>query len=198
MHVAIALRAILNESPDMRLVGEARKGNEVLDLIKKSRPQVLFLDIVIEPDFDVFAVVRTIKEKFPEVKVCLLSAYLEPSYVRELLKAGVHGYILKDDDYVSNLESIIRDLIDGQIYLSQEAHEALALATRQSGEEGILSDREREILRFVGRGLPNPQIAQTLHLSPGTVRNHLSAVYRKLGVNNRREAVVAAKEQGLL
>ena len=107
-------------------------------------------------------------------------------------------HILKDDDYVSRIETIIRDLAAGEVYLSPQAYEALAHATRQEGKQELLTEREREILRLVDRGLPNPQIAQALHLSAGTVRNHLSAIYRKLGVRNKHEALPVAKQQGLL
>jgi DNA-binding NarL/FixJ family response regulator len=197
-HVAIAVRALLDETPDIRLVAEARQGQEVLALAQKERPHVLFLDLMIEADFDALATVRSLRANFPEVKVCILSAHIEPIYVRDLLKAGVSGYILKDDDYVSRIESIIRDLAAGEVYLSPQAYEALAHATRQEGEQELLTEREREILRLVDRGLPNPQIAQALHLSAGTVRNHLSTVYRKLGVRNKQEALTVAKERELI
>jgi two-component system response regulator DesR len=118
--------------------------------------------------------------------------------VRDLLQAGVYGYILKDDDYVSRIDTIIRDLADGRLCLSAQAHEALAQATRAGGTEQPLSERERDILRLAKRGLPNPQIAQALHISPGTVRNHLSAIYRKLDVHSRHEALQIADERHLI
>jgi two-component system response regulator DesR len=142
--------------------------------------------------------VHSLRADFPDLKICLLSAYLEPLLVRDLLQAGVYGYILKDDDYVSRIDTIIRDLADGQIYLSPQAYEALAQATRADGTEQPFSEREIEILRLAQRGLPNPQIAQALHISPGTVRNHLSAIYRKLGVHSRHEALQVATERHLI
>ncbi len=197
-HVAIAVRALLAETPDIRLVAEARQGKDVLALVQKERPHVLLLDLMLEADFDALATVRDLRANFPHVKVCVLSAHIEPAYVRDLLKAGVSGYILKDDDYVSRIETIIRDLAAGELYLSPQAYEALAQATRQEGERQLLTEREREILRLVERGLPNPQIAQALHLSAGTVRNHLSAIYSKLGARHKHEALAIAKEQGLI
>jgi two-component system response regulator DesR len=118
--------------------------------------------------------------------------------VRDLLQAGVYGYILKDDDYVSRIDTIIRDLAEGRVYLSPQAYEALAQATRAEETEQLLSEREIEILRLAKRGLPNPQIAKALHIAPGTVRNHLSAIYRKLGVHSRYEALQAAAERHLI
>jgi two-component system response regulator DesR len=197
-HVAIALRALLEKTPDIQLVAESRRGGDVAALVRRARPDVLLLDLFIEPEFDALAAVRGLRADFPEVKICLLSAYLEPARVRDLLQAGVHGYILKDDDYVSRIERIIRDLAEGRLYLSPQAYEALAQATQQAGDRELLTERERDILGLAQRGLPNPQIAQALHLSPGTVRNHLSAIYRKLGVHSRDEALAIAGERGLI
>jgi two-component system response regulator DesR len=197
-HVAIALRALLDKTPDIRLVAESRRGSEVAALVHQHRPDVLLLDLFIEPEFDALSVVRELGADLPNLRICLLSAYLEPSLVRDLLQAGVCGYILKDDDYVSRIETILRDLADGHIYLSPQAYEALAQATRTKSTEQPLSERERDILRLAKRGLPNPQIAQALHISPGTVRNHLSAIYRKLGVHSRHEALQIVAEQNLI
>ena len=197
-HVAIALRALLEKTPDIRLVAEAGRGSEVFALVQQARPHVLLLDLLIEPQFDALSAVRDLRANFPHLQICLLSAHLEPAYVRDLLQAGVRGYILKDDDYVTRIESIIRDLADGRLYLSPQAYEALAQATQQASDRELLTDRERDILRLARRGLPNPQIAQALHLSPGTVRNHLSAIYRKLGVHSRYEALSIAEKRDLL
>jgi len=197
-HVAIALKTLLDESPDIQLVAESRQGMEVSALIRQTRPDVLLLDVFIEPEFDALSAVRSLRSDFPNLKICLLSAYIDPSIVHDLLHAGVHGYILKDDDYVSRIDTIIRDMAAGEIYLSPQAYAALAKATRSEGKEQVLSEREVEVLRLAKRGLPNPQIAQSLHISPGTVRNHLSAIYRKLGVHSRFEALQVAEERHLL
>jgi len=197
-HVAIALRALLDQTLDIRLVAEGRQGSEVFALVQRERPHVLLLDLVLETGFDALSAVRDLRANFPQLRICLLSAHLEPTYVRDLLEAGVCGYILKDDDYVSRIETIVRDLAAGQLYLSPQAYEALAQATQQVADRELLTDRERDILRLARRGLPNPQIARSLHLSPGTVRNHLSAIYRKLGVHSRYEALAIAEERDLL
>jgi DNA-binding NarL/FixJ family response regulator len=152
-HVAIALRALLEKTPDIRLVAESRRGGDVAALARQAHPDVLLLDLFIEPEFDALTVVRQLRADFPDLKVCLLSAHLEPSLVRDLLQAGACGYILKDDDYVSRIDTIIRDLADGRVYLSPQAYEALAQATRAEGTEQPLSEREIEILRLARRGL---------------------------------------------
>ena len=197
-HVAIALHAQLDRTHDICLVGEARSGNQVYHLVRQARPDVLLLDLLIEPEFDAITAVRRIRSDFPDLKICILSAYLEPVIVRDLLQAGVLGYILKDDDYISQIEVILRDLAAGQIYLSPQAYTALAQATRAAETEQPLSEREVEVLRLAKRGLPNLQIAQSLHLSAGTVRNHLSAIYTKLGVHTRHEALQVAAERRLV
>jgi two-component system response regulator DesR len=197
-HVAIALRALLDKTPDIQLVAESRRGSDVAALVRRTRPDVLLLDLFIEPEFDALSAVRRLRVDFPDLKICLLSAYLEPPSVRDLLQAGIYGYILKDDDYVSRIDTIIRDLADGRLYLSPQAYEALAQATRAEEREQPLSEREIEILRLAKRGLPNPQIAQALHISPGTVRNHLCAIYRKLGVHSRHEALQIVEQRHLV
>jgi len=197
-HVAIALRALLDKTADIRLVAESRRGSDVPALVRQHRPDVLLLDLLIEPEFDALSAVRDLRADFPHLKICLLSAYCEPPLVRDMLQAGVYGYILKDDDYVSKIETILRDLADGRVYLSPQAYEALAQATRAEGVEQPLSEREQEILRLARRGLPNPQIAQALYISAGTVRNYLSAIYRKLGVHSRHEALQVAQERELI
>jgi DNA-binding NarL/FixJ family response regulator len=197
-HVAIALRTLLEQTPGLRLVDEARRGGEAMNLVRRSRPDVLLLDLFLEPEFDARSAVRDLRADFPELKICIISAHREPAWIRELLQAGVYGYILKDDDYVSRIGEILHDLAEGRIYLSPQAHDALAEATRTGESEKTLSERELEILRLAQRGLPNPQIAQSLHISPGTVRNHLSAIYTKLGVHSRHEALQAAAERRLI
>lgn len=197
-HVAIALRTLLDVTPDIRLVAESRQGKDVFALVRQAKPDVLLLDVFIEPEFDALSVVRMLRADSPELKICLLSAFIEPSLVRDHLQAGVHGYILKDDDYVSKIQRIIRDIVSGEIYLSPQAYAALAKAARAEGKAQVLSEREIEVLRLAKRGLPNPQIARALHISPGTVRNHLSAIYRKLDVHTRYEALQVAEERQLL
>jgi len=197
-HVAIALRAMLDDIHDIQLVAESGQGGNVAALVRQARPDVLLLDLFIEPEFDALSAVRQLRETFPEVMICLLSAFLEPTLLHDLLQAGVCGYILKDDDYVSQIDSIIRDLAAGQVYLSPQAYEALVLATRSQGKEHVLTEREVEILRLAKRGLPNPQIANSLHISPGTVRNHLSSIYRKLDVHSRHEALQIAEERHII
>jgi two-component system response regulator DesR len=197
-HVAIALRTLLDRTADLRLVAEGRRGAEVMSLVRREQPDVLLLDLFLEPEFDARAVVRSLRADFPALKICIISAHLEPAWIRELLQAGVYGYILKDDDYISRIGEILHDLAGGRIYLSPQAHDALAEATRAGETDRTLSDREVEILRLAQRGLPNPQIAGSLHISAGTVRNHLSAIYTKLGVHSRHEALQAAAERGLI
>jgi DNA-binding NarL/FixJ family response regulator len=197
-HVASALETLLKEVPDIQLVAESRRGSDLAALVRQTRPDVLLLDLLIEPEFDALSAVRNLHADHPNMKICLLSAFLKPTMVKKLLQAGANGYILKDDDYVSKIDSIIRDIHDGEVYLSPQAYVALAEATRIEGDEQSLSEREAEILRLAKQGLPNPQIAEALHIAPGTVRNHLSAIYRKLGVHSRVEALQAAKERNLI
>lgn len=197
-HVTIALRTLLAGVPDIQLVGESRRGRELFSLVRQTHPHVLLLDLLIEAEFDALSAVRVLHADYPQLKICLLSAFHKPTLVHKMLQAGVHGYILKDDDHVSKIDAIIRDLNNGQIYLSPQAYVALAEATRAEGGDQTLTERELEILRLAQQGLPNPQIAQALHIAPGTVRNHLSAIYRKLDVHSRHEALQVVKDWGLI
>ncbi|HSF79978.1 MAG TPA: response regulator transcription factor [Anaerolineales bacterium] len=197
-HVAIAVRALLDVVPDIQLVAEATRGQELPALLRKVRPDVLLLDILMEPEFNALATVRNLRFDFPDLKICLFSAFVKPTVIQKLLHAGVHGYILKDDDYVSRIDAIIRDLYNGEIYLSHQAYVALAEATRLEENQQPLSIREIEILTLASQGLPNPQIGQALHIAPGTVRNHLSTIYRKLGVKSRHEALQIAEERKII
>jgi two-component system response regulator DesR len=189
---------LLAHTPDIRLVDEARRGGEVMNLVRRSAPDALLLDLFLEPEFDARAAVRSLRAFFPSLIICIISAHLEPTWIRELLQAGIYGYILKDDDYVSQIDGIVHDLADGIIYLGPQAHDALTKVTRAGDPEKTLSEREVEILRPAQRGLPNPQIALSLHISGGTVHNHLSTIYSKLGVHSRREALQAAREHRLI
>lgn len=197
-HVAIAMRALLHATPDIRLVAESNQGTTVFALVQQARPDLLFLDLMMEAGYDALTTVRELRRQFPHLKLCVLSAFMEPTYVRDLVQAGIQGYILKDDDYVTQLEAIIRNLMTGQLYLSQQAYAGLAQATQQGGAAAVLNERERAILQLAARGLPNPEIAQALHLAPGTVRNHLSAIYEKFNVRNRQEAILLAQERRLI
>jgi len=140
-HVAIALETLLKEIPDIQLVAESRRGSELAALVRQTRPDVLLLDLLIEPEFDALSVVRNLHADHPNLKICLLSAFLKPTLVKKLLQAGANGYILKDDDYVSKIDSIIRNLYDGEVYLSPQAYVALAEATRVEGDEQSISER---------------------------------------------------------
>jgi DNA-binding NarL/FixJ family response regulator len=197
-HVAIALRALLDQTPDIHVVAEARQGSEVFSLVQRARPHVLLLDLFLEAQFDTLSAVRDLQANHPNLHICLLSAHLEPTHVHDLMEAGVCGYILKGDDVVSRIDTIVRDLAAGRLYLSPQVREALAQATKYAGDRELLTQRERDILRLAQRGLPNRQIAEALTLSPYTVRNHLSAIYRKLEVHSRYEALAIAEEWDLL
>ena len=138
-HVAIALRTLLQETADIRLVAETRQGSEVLALVQQHRPHVLFLDLVMGPAFDALSTVRTLLRNDSALRICILSAFMEPVYVRDLLQAGVCGYILKDDDYVSQIERIVRHLLLDEPYLSEQAYAGLAAATRMNNDRQLLT-----------------------------------------------------------
>ena len=172
-HVAIAVETLLIKVPDIQLVAKSKHGSELQSLVKDNKPDILLLDLLLEPEFDALSAINHLIENFPILKICVLSAFVKPALIQRLLQAGVHGYILKDDDYISKIDSILRNLYDGDVYLSPQATDALIEAARTKKGKQVLTERELEILRLAKQGLSNPQIAEVLYLAVGTVRNHL-------------------------
>jgi DNA-binding NarL/FixJ family response regulator len=194
------LREILDKQSDMTVVGEARDGVEAVSKAEELAPDVILMDIRM-PHLDGIAAARLITERDPEAKVIILTMYLEVEYVSEATKAGVRGYILKDAGLGKMLEAI-RAVHRGEVRIdpamASKALVKLCQETEDSQKRIIsLTEREKEVLSFVARGATNSQIAQELLLSERTVENHLSAVFKKLGVRNRTEAAVCAVHAGL-
>jgi DNA-binding NarL/FixJ family response regulator len=194
------LREILDKQSDMTVVGEARDGIEAVSKAEELAPDVILMDLKM-PHLDGIAAARLITERDPEAKIIILTMYLEEEYVSEAIKAGARGYILKDAGLEKMLEAI-RAVHRGEVRIDPDmASKALMMLCQETedSQERImsLSEREKEVLSFVARGATNSQIAQRLLLSERTVENHLSAVFKKLGVRNRTEAAVCAVHAGL-
>jgi DNA-binding NarL/FixJ family response regulator len=210
------LRMILDEVPDLEVVGEAQDGDEAIALCRELGPDVVLLDLVM-PGPGAVEVVRRIREISPRTTIVALTAHHQPHQVRELFAAGVAGYLLKTAD-AGEIAGAIRASSSGLRSLAPEAVLALAedrppeasglLATApvspdallsglsRTGEPAELRDltlREREVLVLVGEGLTNHEIARKLYISDKTVRNHLGAVIRKLGLSDRTQVALAAR-----
>ena len=184
------VRQELARAGDISIVWESGAVNDLLTLITRQMPDVLMLDLSFSGHpFDPSAFVRDLKTRFPKIHVLILTAYDDPVWIDELLSVGVSGYIVKSDDFSLRLVDAVRAVAQGRTFLSTTAVMGLMAARRHY----TLTDRERAILRLATQGHANVEIAGTLGISHGTVRNHLSNIYAKLGVDNRDAAVRAAE-----
>jgi len=184
------VRQELARAGDVSIVWESGAVNDLLTLITRQMPDVLMLDLSFSGHpFDPSAFVRDLKTRFPKIHVLILTAYDDPVWIDELLSVGVSGYIVKSDDFSLRLVDAVRAVAQGRTFLSTTAVMGLMAARRHY----TLTDRERAILRLATQGHANVEIAGTLGISHGTVRNHLSNIYAKLGVDNRDAAVRAAE-----
>jgi two-component system, NarL family, response regulator LiaR len=178
-----AIRLSLADADDIEIVGEARLGSEVLPLVQRTQPDLVLLDIRM-PAVDGLTCLTQIRQRFPRVMVVILSAMDEPNVIHTALERGARAYILKHID-PRDLYSALRQSVQGTVY--QMLGSPSARATNAARETG-LSDKEREVLRALVKGLSNKQIARELWLAEQTVKFHLANIYRKLGVANRTEA----------
>jgi two-component system, NarL family, response regulator LiaR len=214
------LRAVLEGEPDIEVVGEARDGREAIEEARRLRPDLVLMDVRM-PRMDGLEATRRIKQELPEVSVMMVTMHENPDYLLEAVKAGAAGYVLKDAAGGRLVEAVRRTL-EGDSPLSEKL--AMQLLVRLASEEGrgvrgtssvggtvqergvgsrggtaegILTEREVEVLRLLAQGKTNPQIAQELAISRGTAKIHVQNIIAKMGVSDRTQAAVRAIELGL-
>jgi two-component system, NarL family, response regulator LiaR len=191
------LATFLKVFDDMELVGEAADGAAALLLCARARPDVVLMDLVM-PGIDGVAATRAIREQFPTVAVVALTSFKEEELVQSALRAGVTSYLLKDVS-ADELAGAIRAAHAGRATLSAGATQALIdAATRPPAPRYDLTAREREVLALLVEGLNNTVIAETLVVSPSTIKTHVSNILSKLGVASRTEAATLAVRQRLI
>jgi NarL family two-component system response regulator LiaR len=192
------LRFLLLAFDDIALVGEARSGPEALSLCGQIHPDVVLMDMMM-PGMDGAATTRAIKDKHPEIQVLILSSFSDADWVRDAMRAGAVGYLLKDAS-MDELADGIRAAQAGKPTLATAAAQALVEADAHSSFEpgSDLTVRQLEILTLMVEGLTNNEIAERLYLSPYTVRNHVSEILSKLGTGTRTEAAALAVRLGLV
>lgn len=185
-----ALAALLETEGDIEVVGRAANGEDALAIVRDKRPDVLLTDIEM-PRMTGLELAAAIKRDALPTRVIILTTFARGGYLRRALETGASGYLLKDSP-AEQLANAVRRVKQGGRVVDPE------LAAEAWSEPDPLTDRERQVLRMAGEGQTSADIAGTLHLSEGTVRNYLSEAINKLGAGNRVEAARIAREKGWL
>jgi NarL family two-component system response regulator LiaR len=193
------LATFLMAKQDLVLVGEAADGIEALEVCAEVQPDVILMDLVM-PGMDGAEATRTIRERWPDVQVIALTSFQEKNLIKEALKAGAIGYLLKNVT-VEELSAAIRSAHAGQSALAPEAIRVLLQDEEDTAEkipDYKLTAREQEVLVLLVEGLNNRQIAERLFVSRATAKAHVSHILEKLNVSNRAEAITLALRQKLV
>jgi len=201
--VCEGLEAILNDDPEIEVVGIAHDGAEALEQIPEARPDVVLMDLKM-PGVNGVRATQQIHEQYPEIKVLVLTTYDADEWVFDAIRAGAHGYLLKGTPRAALIEAV-KGTAQGQTHVDPDVAGKLFdhVAQRSAPPASAiildtLSERELDVLRLLARGLSNAEIANRLFLSQGTVRNYVSSLLAKLQVADRTQAAVLALRYGLV
>jgi DNA-binding NarL/FixJ family response regulator len=191
-------RMILSAQSDLEIVGEAGNGREAIDLAASLRPDVVVMDVTM-PELNGIEATRRLTADNPHVRVVALSMHKDSVYVREILRAGARGYLLKDS-VADDLVAAVRAVAGGEGYLSPAVSNAVLDDYRKhvTNPIDLLSSREREVLQMLAEGKTNKEIAATLNLSVYTVDAHRGRIMEKLNVHSINELVRFAVRNGLV
>lgn len=198
-----ALRTVIDDEPDMQVVGEAHDGEQAVELALELRPDAVVMDIQM-PRLSGVEATERIKSQLPEAIILVLTVHDSNEYILRILEAGASGYLTKGI-ISKDIPAAIRAAINGESILSEEILRkllsyALRYPTRQPSLQApaVLSEREAEILELVAQGASNKVIAGELSLSQNTVKKYLMGIFAKLGATSRTGAVINAQQMGLL
>jgi DNA-binding NarL/FixJ family response regulator len=202
--VRVGLRMVLTAEPDIEVVGEAEDGGAAESVVRETRPDVVLMDVRM-PKVDGIEGARRVLAATPEVKVVVLTTFDEDAYVEAALRLGVSGFLLKvapPERLIDAVRTVAKGggLLDPTVTLRViETFSATAPLRAQSTTAlAALTEREKDVLRLIAKGMSNAEIAAELYLGEATVKTHVSAVLAKLGLRDRVQAVVAAYESGLV
>jgi DNA-binding NarL/FixJ family response regulator len=199
-----ALRAVIDEEPDMQVVGEACDGEQAVAMALQLKPDAMVMDIQMPKLSGVEATGR-IKEALPDVTILVLTVHDSNEYILRILEAGASGYLTKGI-ISKDIPAAIRAAMSGESILSEEILRklltyALRYPTRQQQAQetpATLTERETEILELVAQGASNKIIASKLSLSQNTIKKYMMGIFAKLGATSRTGAVISAQQIGLL
>ena len=197
--ILFILEKIIHRQPDLHVVGMSHNGHEALAFLQETQPDVVLLDIEM-PHMNGIECLQQIRKHYPTITVLLLTSFAEEQYVIEGLANGAQSYLLKTTSF-ANLDQYIRDAFNGTF--SMPTHIATKLAAFLQQKKDVhekslnplffqtydLTHSEQQIITLLIKRLSNPEIATQLNVQAGTVRNHLVAIFAKLNVQNRKEAV---------
>ncbi|BAI93636.1 two-component response regulator [Limnospira platensis NIES-39] len=197
------LRSLLEAKPDLEIVGEAENGKVAVELALKLKPDVVLMDVRM-PIMDGVAAMRSLAEQQPEIKVLVLTTFDDDEYITQAMESGAKGYLLKDTPS-DELAQAIRAVYQGYTQLGPGLFEKVMAAkykpSRDEPLPGYLQDltpRELEVLRLIGKGYSNREIAQELFISERTVKNHVSSILSRLNLRDRTQVALLANKYPIL
>ena len=196
-----SLRMLLNLEKDILVVGAAEDGAQAVDMVTEHQPDLVLMDLKM-PGMNGIEATRRIRSRYPAVKVLVLTTYDDDEWVFDAIRAGASGYLLKDTPREDVIKAV-RGTVEGRSFLDPAVAGKLIgqVAGQQTQPATLITDkltgREVDVLRLLARGFTNAEIAAQLHLSEGTVRNHVSAIFAKMDVSDRTQAAVIAIQHGL-
>lgn len=189
------LVALLEDEPEIALVGEATNGQHAIELFAELRPDVVLMDLQM-PVLDGAEATRQIRAGFPDARILVLTTYATDEFIFKALRAGAQGYLLKDSS-ADELLGAIRAIHQGQTLLAPAVAARLVVGV-SAGTPESLTPRELEVLTLMGQGRSNNEIAVTLGIAPRTTKVHVQNILGKLGATNRTEAVSIAVRHKLI
>jgi two-component system response regulator DevR len=194
--VRLGLKSLLERHPQFDVVGEASSAREAIEIVNNTHPDVVVMDIRL-PGTSGIEACEEITGRFPEIKVIMLTSYAEDEMLFSAIRAGASGYILKQiggEDLVRALEAVGRGEAMLDPTVTQRVFQEVRRAVKEEEASAFahLSQQEKHVLLLVSEGKTNREIAKALFLGEGTVRNYVSSILSKLGVNNRAEAAAYA------
>lgn len=203
------IASLLEVQEGITIVGQAASGREAVELALATRPDVALMDVRM-PEMDGIEATFELRRQLPACRVLMLTTFDDDEYILEALKVGATGYLLKDipsEDLAQAIQAAHKGIYQLDPTVAAKVVASLVGAPNSTGRNitpperlatDNLTEREVEVLRLVAQGVTNKEIARTLNISEGTVKNHISSILSRLGLRDRTQAALYAREQGLL